>query len=251
MARSFTYGGVALALTPREHAVLEALITRAGRAVSKEKLFAEVFTLDDDANLDAIEIYIHRLRKKLERVPKPAGSPSSPCAASATCSKRSRSDDAAAAADCAPGALGSLRGQLLRWLLIPLGVLVAINAVSVYRNALDAADLAYDRSLLASTRALAERVSIVDGKVVADVPYVALDSFETDTLGRIYYKVDRHQRRIRLRLRRPAAAAAEGAALRHLPGAGALLSRQLSRRAGAHRRPATSRCTTTRCAASR
>jgi two-component system sensor histidine kinase TctE len=85
--------------------------------------------------------------------------------------------------------LGSLRGQLLRWLLIPLGILVAINAVSVYRNALDAADLAYDRSLLASTRALAERVSIVNGKVVADVPYVALDSFETDTLGRLYYKV--------------------------------------------------------------
>ncbi|WP_408014818.1 sensor histidine kinase [Rugamonas rivuli] len=89
-----------------------------------------------------------------------------------------------------PGApLGSLRGQLLRWLLGPLLVLVALNTISVYRNALDAADVAYDRSLLASTRALAERVSIVDGKVVADVPYVALDSFETDTLGRIYYKV--------------------------------------------------------------
>lgn len=86
-------------------------------------------------------------------------------------------------------ALGSLRSQLLRWLLIPLLVLVAIDALSVYRNALDAADLAYDRSLLASTRALAERVAIVGGKVVADVPYVALDSFETDTLGRIYYKV--------------------------------------------------------------
>ncbi|MRX07412.1 HAMP domain-containing protein [Pseudoduganella sp. FT25W] len=85
--------------------------------------------------------------------------------------------------------LGSLRGQLLRWLLGPLLVLVALNTVSVYRNALDAADTAYDRSLLASTRALAERVSVVDGKVVADVPYVALDSFETDTLGRIYYKV--------------------------------------------------------------
>lgn len=86
-------------------------------------------------------------------------------------------------------ALGSLRGQLLLWLLLPLTVLVAIDAFSVYRNALDAADLAYDRSLLASTRALAERVAIVNGKVVANVPYVALDSFETDTLGRLYYKV--------------------------------------------------------------
>ncbi|MGE5651123.1 MAG: sensor histidine kinase [Bacillota bacterium] len=86
-------------------------------------------------------------------------------------------------------ALGSLRGQLLRWLLLPLFVLVGFDAVSVYRDALDAADMAYDRSLLASTRALAERVSVAGGKVVADVPYVALDSFETDTLGRLYYKV--------------------------------------------------------------
>jgi len=85
--------------------------------------------------------------------------------------------------------LGSLRSQLLRWLILPLVALVALNAVSLYRDALEAADVAYDRSLLSSTRALAERVSVRDGKVVANVPYVALDSFETDTLGRIYYKV--------------------------------------------------------------
>jgi two-component system sensor histidine kinase TctE len=85
--------------------------------------------------------------------------------------------------------IGSLRGELLRWLLLPLVVLEVFNTVSAYHNALDAADMAYDRSLLASTRALAERVSIVDGKVVAYVPYVALDSFETDTSGRLYYKV--------------------------------------------------------------
>ncbi|ALK98288.1 histidine kinase [Massilia sp. WF1] len=85
--------------------------------------------------------------------------------------------------------LGSLRSQLLRWLIVPLVALVALNAVSLYRDALEAADLAYDRSLLSSARALAERVSVQGGKVVADVPYVALDSFETDTLGRIYYRV--------------------------------------------------------------
>lgn len=84
---------------------------------------------------------------------------------------------------------GSLRSQLLRWILIPLALLAVLDSVSVYRTALSAAERAYDRALLASTRALAERVSFVDGKVVADVPYVALDSFETDTLGRIYYKV--------------------------------------------------------------
>ncbi|HEY8605963.1 MAG TPA: response regulator [Noviherbaspirillum sp.] len=67
VSRMFTYGGEDLALTPRERAVLEALLTRAGRAVSKEKLFDEVFALEDEANLDAIEIYVHRLRKKLDR----------------------------------------------------------------------------------------------------------------------------------------------------------------------------------------
>jgi two-component system, OmpR family, response regulator TctD len=68
VSRTFSYGGAPLALTPREHAVLEALISRAGRAVPKEKLFDEVFALEDEANLDAIEIYIHRLRKKLDAV---------------------------------------------------------------------------------------------------------------------------------------------------------------------------------------
>lgn len=67
VTRMFAYGGAALPLTKREHAVLEALISRPGCAVSKEKLFDEVFALEDDANLDAIELYIHRVRKKLER----------------------------------------------------------------------------------------------------------------------------------------------------------------------------------------
>ncbi|WP_283443033.1 response regulator [Noviherbaspirillum suwonense] len=68
VTRMFHYGGAALALTPREYAVLEALLARAGRVVPKDKLFAEVFTLDDEASPDAIEIYIHRLRKKLDTV---------------------------------------------------------------------------------------------------------------------------------------------------------------------------------------
>ena len=68
VSRMFHYGDAPLSLTPREYAVLEALITRVGCVVGKDKLFAEVFRLDDDASPDAIEIYIHRLRKKLESV---------------------------------------------------------------------------------------------------------------------------------------------------------------------------------------
>lgn len=42
------------------------MIARLGRVMSKEQLAAQVFGLDEDASPDAIEIYIHRLRKKLE-----------------------------------------------------------------------------------------------------------------------------------------------------------------------------------------
>lgn len=64
--RRFSLNGEALSLTAREQAVLEAMIARLGRVMSKEQLAAQVFGLDEDASPDAIEIYIHRLRKKLE-----------------------------------------------------------------------------------------------------------------------------------------------------------------------------------------
>jgi len=65
-ARRFTLAEQAMNLTSREQAVLEALIARPGRVMSKEQLAAQVFGLDQDASADAIEIYVHRLRKKLE-----------------------------------------------------------------------------------------------------------------------------------------------------------------------------------------
>ena len=65
-SRSFLIDDQPLALTPREHALLEALILRAGRPVRKEALVSAVFGLDDDAGPNAIEVHAHRLRKKLE-----------------------------------------------------------------------------------------------------------------------------------------------------------------------------------------
>jgi two-component system response regulator TctD len=66
VTRAFRVGGAILPLTRREHAVLEALILRAGKAVPKEALFEQVFAMESDARVEAIEIYVHRLRKKLE-----------------------------------------------------------------------------------------------------------------------------------------------------------------------------------------
>ena len=65
-SKQFTSRGAILGLTPREHAVLEALIRQAGKTVSKKTLADDLFTLDDMVSAKALEIYIVRLRKKLE-----------------------------------------------------------------------------------------------------------------------------------------------------------------------------------------
>lgn len=65
-SREFQIAGKPLALTPRERAVLEVLLRKAGTTVTKHALAQSLFSLDDDASVDAIEIYVHRLRKKLE-----------------------------------------------------------------------------------------------------------------------------------------------------------------------------------------
>src|SRR5437764_3985968 len=64
--RQFSIADKALALPPREHAVLEVLITKQGKTVSKQSIAVGLFAMNDSADADAIEIYISRLRKKLE-----------------------------------------------------------------------------------------------------------------------------------------------------------------------------------------
>ncbi|MFX1765211.1 response regulator [Paraburkholderia sp. A1RI-2L] len=62
----FTLDGAPLNVTPRERTVLEALMLRLNKTVSKSALADAIFTLADDPSEDAIEIYVSRLRKKLE-----------------------------------------------------------------------------------------------------------------------------------------------------------------------------------------
>ncbi len=58
-----------LDLPRRELCLLELLLLRAGQVVGKQTLLEKLFGFDDEAGLNAIELYVHRLRKKLE----PAG----------------------------------------------------------------------------------------------------------------------------------------------------------------------------------
>jgi two-component system response regulator TctD len=59
------HGAEVLELTPRELALLQALMAKPGHAVSKEKLFELVFPGESDVQYEAVEVVVYRLRKKL------------------------------------------------------------------------------------------------------------------------------------------------------------------------------------------
>ena len=54
-----------LELTPRELALLHALMLKPGHAVAKERLFELVFPGESDVQYEAIEVVVYRVRKKL------------------------------------------------------------------------------------------------------------------------------------------------------------------------------------------
>jgi two-component system OmpR family response regulator len=56
-------------LSARELSLLEVLLQRAGRLVSKEQLVERLCEWGEEVSNNAIEVYIHRLRKKIEQGP--------------------------------------------------------------------------------------------------------------------------------------------------------------------------------------
>lgn len=64
--RTLLLAGVPLSLPQPELGVLEVLLHRAGRVVSKEQLIEHLYNYDHNVSHNAIEVYVHRLRKKIE-----------------------------------------------------------------------------------------------------------------------------------------------------------------------------------------
>jgi len=67
--RCASLNGEPLELSARELGVLEVLMLRSGRVVSKEQLAEQLYGWDEEVGANAIEVYVHRLRRKIE----PAG----------------------------------------------------------------------------------------------------------------------------------------------------------------------------------
>ena len=66
VAMQFHIAGKPLELPRREHGVLEILVTRSGQPVSKRDISGQLCSLDDAVSPEALELYVHRLRRRLE-----------------------------------------------------------------------------------------------------------------------------------------------------------------------------------------
>ena len=65
-SRRVTVRGSVLQVTPRENEVLRMLIQRSGEPVAKQFIVDRLNDDDDGINVEAIEVIVHRLRKKLQ-----------------------------------------------------------------------------------------------------------------------------------------------------------------------------------------
>ena len=83
----------------------------------------------------------------------------------------------------------SLRGQLLAWLLIPLGVLTAVDVVDDYLDAQRTAGIVFDRLLIASARTIAQDVKVEAGATHVIVPRGTLEAFAWPAPDLVYYRV--------------------------------------------------------------
>lgn len=66
VGRRISVNGEALEFSSRELAVMECLMSRPGRLVSKEQMLEQICTWDKDVTPNAIEVYVHRARKRIE-----------------------------------------------------------------------------------------------------------------------------------------------------------------------------------------
>ena len=66
VGRSAQMNGDAIELSAREVSLLEIFLQRAGRLVSKDQLVGHLCEWGEEVSGNAIEVYVHRLRKKLE-----------------------------------------------------------------------------------------------------------------------------------------------------------------------------------------
>lgn len=83
----------------------------------------------------------------------------------------------------------SIRRRVLVWLCAGMTLVFTANLISSYAGNREAADSAYDRLLLASASAIAERTAVKGAGVWVDIPYAALHMLASTAQDRVFYAV--------------------------------------------------------------
>jgi two-component system response regulator QseB len=65
-AKQVTWRGEPVELTSRELALLEVLLANPRRVLSKQQLFEKLYAWDHSIESNAIEVYVHHLRRKID-----------------------------------------------------------------------------------------------------------------------------------------------------------------------------------------
>ena len=90
------------------------------------------------------------------------------------------------------------RGAIFRWsikrtvltLLLPtLTLITALELLATNRTATDAANSAYDRSLLGAIKALDANISTPGGGLAVETPYTLFEFFELTASGQVFFRV--------------------------------------------------------------
>lgn len=83
----------------------------------------------------------------------------------------------------------SIKRTVLTLLLPTLTLITALELLVTNRTATDAANSAYDRSLLGAIKALDANISTPGGGLAVETPYTLFEFFELTASGRVYFRV--------------------------------------------------------------
>lgn len=83
----------------------------------------------------------------------------------------------------------SLRSRLLILLLPVLATITTAELWMTHHDALDAANAAYDRSLLGAAKSIAANISTTSGGLSVELPYRMFEFFELTASGQVHFRV--------------------------------------------------------------
>ena len=82
-----------------------------------------------------------------------------------------------------------MRRYVLVWISLPLCVILGADTWFLYHDALHSVNVAYDRTLLATTHAVGDSVRFENGRYRVSLPLALFEIYEAGQAGRYYFRV--------------------------------------------------------------